>query len=218
MSLVLTPRAAERVRTVIGSSMVTGSPLLGDGLGDGVGSALFDLADVAVEDVSGVGGGVECVAAGDQIGIGEFLELLHGFATAAIDAAAAAGKTSAFLPGGFLLCIVIFIIGGLDAASGARAGRGDARGFGGSGRPARGALFGRFLFFDADDARALNLGRLQGSQLRGLHDGFAFRRRYRGGSARQGHGGPGRANVFARQRPAMSPGEAFAAARPPRRA
>ncbi len=161
---------------MIGSSIATGSPRWTIGLGLGVRAAPFDLAKVIIEYVSRRGGGVEGIAAGDQVGIGEFLELFHRFAAAAIDAPAAAGKAGPFL-GGFLLCFFIILVGRLHAATGARAGgSGDVGGIGGGGtRCGRGPrLHDRFFFFDADDARTLDLRGLKRCQLRRLHDWLAI--------------------------------------------
>jgi len=86
--------------TVMGSSMLTGSPRWNNRFRLCVRAAFFDLAEV-VSKTFWNWRGVEGITTRDEVGIGEFLELLHGFTATAIDSAAALREAAALLLAAF---------------------------------------------------------------------------------------------------------------------
>jgi hypothetical protein len=155
------------------------------GLGQHVLPALGALFQVAVE--GGADGG--CVAEADaallEVGLAELAQLLHGLAAAAVGPAAALGVGpaggAAFLQR-LLACLFLLLFADLHAAARLRAGD-TVAGAGVGRRPARAhrAARGRQVvrLLDADHLGPLDRRRLEGRELRSLHDGLALDRRGR---------------------------------------
>ena len=162
---------------------------LNDALGLGVMGALGAF-QMAVE-AGAIGGRVaQTNAPLFQIGFGIFLELFHGFATAAVGATAAGGKGAAFAAL-FLVGVLAFFVGRLDPPAALGAGLHKAGRHGRLGQAGTLARRGDLLWsFFADDARALNRrgsGNVFGG---GWRSGLALGRRGAAAAVVDGDGRP----------------------------